>query len=140
MSALLERQFVFARDFALLIQHAASLGYRAKIGEVLRSNEQAEINALGFDGRRQVADLVKYQFPLLAAKLIDNGGNGIRNSVHQLQIAADLQLFDPGGRWMQEKYPYELLADFWEAQGPDHKSGVRWGDTPHYSIEWQGAK
>ena len=63
-SALLEKQLVFARDFALLIQYGASLGYRGKIGEVLRSDEQAEINAMGFSGRKALAALIRPAFPL----------------------------------------------------------------------------
>ena len=140
MSLLLEKQITFADHLAQLIQYARSLGYCPKIGEVMRSDEQAEINALGFSGREAVAQLVEHQFPMLAAKIRNNRGNGIRNSVHCLQLAADLQLFDAGRKWLQESYPYEQLADFWENLGPDHKAGVRFGDTPHYSIEWEGRK
>lgn len=140
MSEVLEKQLIFARDFALLIQYAASLGYRAKIGEVLRSDEQAEINALGFSGRKALCSLIRPAFPLLASKIENNRGNGIRNSLHMLALAGDVQLFDADGKWLQEARPYELLADFWEALGPLHRAGVRWGDTPHYSIEHNGAK
>lgn len=140
MSPLLQKQCEFAAHLAQLIEHARVLGYRVKIGEVMRSDEQAEINALGFPGREAVAQLVEAQFPLLAAKIRNNRGNGIRNSVHCLQLAADLQIFDAEGHWLQTEYAYGLLADFWEMLGPDHKAGVRWGDTPHYSIAWNGAK
>lgn len=140
MSKLLDKQIEFAAHLADLIHYARSLGYRPKIGEVMRSDEQAEINALGFPGREAVAQLVEAQFPLLASKIRNNRGNGIRNSVHCLQLAADLQLFDAAGNWLQTAYAYERLADFWENLGPDHKAGVRWGDTPHYSIAWNGAK
>ena len=78
MSELLQKQFLFAEHFALLIQHANVLGYKIKIGEVLRSNEQAEINAMGFDGRKALVALIRNAFPLLAAKIEDNRGNGIR--------------------------------------------------------------
>jgi hypothetical protein len=140
MSELLQKQFLFTEHLALLIQHAHLLGYKIKLGEVLRSNEQAEINAMGFDGRKALVSLIRNSFPLLASKIEDNRGNGIRNSVHMFALAADVQLFDQAGKWLQEKYPYELLADFWENFGPEHKAGVRFGDTPHYSIMWNGAK
>ena len=140
MSARLELQFMFTEGEAKLVDHALLLGYKIKLGEVLRSDEQAEINALGFNGREQLAQLVEKQFPLLAGKIRNNRGNGIRNSVHCLGLAVDVQLFDKDRKWLQDKYPYELLADFWESLGPEHKAGVRWGDTPHYSIEFGGAK
>lgn len=140
MSPLLDKQCRFASDFARLIQFAESCGFCIKIGEVLRSDEQAEINALGFGGREQLCQLVERAFPLLAKKIRNNRGNGIRNSVHQLQLAADVQLFDHDGNWLQDHSHYERLADFWEALGPEHKAGVRWGDTPHFSFEHEGAK
>lgn len=140
MSELLEKQFVFTADVGGLISYARTLGYKIKLGEVLRSDEQAEINALGFQGREALSQLIERQFPLLAGKIRNNRGNGIRNSVHCLALAVDVQLFDKDNKWQQEKYPYELLADFWEGLGPDHKAGVRWGDTPHYSIQFGGAK
>jgi hypothetical protein len=56
------------------------------------------------------------------------------------RLAIDLQLFDKKGNWLTEPYPYSLLADFWESLGPDHKAGIRWGDTPHFSIEDEGQK
>lgn len=140
MSILLDKQCRFAGDFAKLIQYAESCGYKIKIGEVLRSDEQAEINALGFSGREQVCQLVERAFPLLAKKIRNNKGNGIRNSVHQLQLAADVQLFDSASNWLQEKVHYERLADFWEKLGPEHKAGVRWGDVPHFSFEHEGSK
>ena len=140
MSELLEKQFLLTESVGKLIAYAATLGYKIKLGEVLRSDEQAEINAIGFDGREAVAQLIERQFPLLAKKIRNNRGNGIRNSVHCLALAVDVQLFDGSGKWLQEKYPYELLADYWESLSPEHKAGVRWGDTPHYSIQFGGAK
>ncbi len=145
MSELLEKQCRFASDFARLIQYAESLGYSIKIGEVLRSDEQAEINALGFDGRKALAALIRPVFPRLADKIANNRGNGIRNSLHTLALAGDVQLIDlaepdPAKKWLQTAQPYELLADYWESLGPLHRAGVRFGDTPHFSIEHNGVK
>jgi hypothetical protein len=140
MSELLQKQFLFARDLGGLLAHANVLGFKVTVGEVSRSDEQAEINALGFSGRKQLAQLIERQFPLLAKKIANNRGNGIRNSVHCQRLAVDLQLFTPDGKWIQEVYAYQLLGEWWEAQGPDHHWGGRWGDTPHYSIEHEGAK
>lgn len=140
ISELLALQFKFTESIAGLVQHARALGYKIKGGEWLRSDEQAEINAIGFDGRKALADLIRNQFPLLAKKIENNRGNGVRNSVHQLALALDIQLFDERGVWLQDKHPYEQLADWWEAQGPEFKAGVRWGDTPHFSITYGGVK
>jgi len=139
-SELLLKQFRFSRAVVRLIDYAHTLGYQVTLGEVYRSDEQAEIHALGFSGREALASLVENMFPLLAKKIRNNRGNGIRNSVHCSRLAIDLQLFDQKGNWLQDTYPYALLADFWEALDDDHRAGVRWGDTPHYSIEWHGTK
>lgn len=140
MSALLDKQCRLAVSMALLIQHAASLGYRIKIGETLRSDEQAEINALGFSGREALAQLIEHAFPLLAKKIRNNTGNGIRGSLHGIGLAFDYQLFDSDGNWLKEPIHYERLAEFWEKIAPDHRAGIRFGDTPHLSIEHEGVK
>jgi hypothetical protein len=74
------------------------------------------------------------------AKLRNNTGNGIRNSLHGKRLAIDLQLFDSAGRWITEVYPYQLVGEFWESLGPDHRWGGRFGDTPHFSIEHEGVR
>ena len=140
MESLREKQSRFARALPRLIDYAASLGYEVTLGEVYRSDEQAEIHAIGASGREQVAQLIERQFPLLARKIRNNTGNGIRNSLHTKRLAIDLQLFDQSGRWITEEYPYRLVGEYWEALGADHRWGGRFGDTPHYSIEHEGVK
>jgi len=138
--SLREKQSRFARALPRLLDYAHSLGYDVTLGECYRSDEQAEINAIGFDGRKQVAQLVRTAFPLLAAKIENNRGNGIRNSVHMLRLAIDLQLFDLAGKWVQDVYPYSLLGEFWESLDKDHRWGGRFKDAPHFSIEHEGVK
>lgn len=135
-----EKQSRFARQLPRLLDYAHSLGYAVTLGEVYRSDEQAEIHALGNAGREQVCQLIEHQFPLLAAKIRNNRGNGIRNSLHCQRLAVDLQLFDDKGRWITEEYPYRLLGDWWEAQGADHEWGGHFSDTPHFSISHNGVK
>lgn len=139
-SELLQKQWRFARSVGVLLDQAHRLGYLVTLGECYRSDEQAEINAIGFDGRKQVAQLVRTAFPLLAAKIENNRGNGIRNSVHMLRLAIDLQLFDLAGKWVQDVYPYSLLGEFWESLDKDHRWGGRFKDAPHFSIEHEGVK
>ena len=135
-----QKQSRFARQVPRLIDYAHALGYEVTFGECYRTDEQAEIHALGFQGREAVAQLIERQFPMLAAKIRNNTGNGIRNSLHGKRLALDLQLFDSEGRWITEVYPYQLVGEYWESLGPDHRWGGRFGDTPHFSIEHDGIK
>jgi len=139
MESLREKQSRFAKYFPRLIDYAYSLGWEVTFGEVYRSDEQAELNALGKQGREQVAQLVERQFPLLARKIRNNVGNGIRHSLHGKRLAADLQIF-VGGVWAQSEGPYKKLGEYWESLGEGHVWGGRFGDTPHYSIEHEGIK
>jgi hypothetical protein len=77
---------------------------------------------------------------VLAAKIANNTGNGIRNSLHCRRLAIDLQIFDQLGNWVQDEYPYRLLGEYWESLGSDHRWGGRFGDTPHFSIEHEGVR
>lgn len=135
-----QKQSRFARQIPRLLDYAHSLGYAVTLGEVSRSDEQAEINAIGFSGREAVCRLIEHAFPLLAKKIRNNTGNGIRGSLHELRLAIDLQLFDSSGRWISEVGPYRALGEYWESLSPDHRWGGRFGDTPHYSIEHEGVK
>jgi hypothetical protein len=135
-----QKQSRFAKQLPRLLDYAESLGYEVTLGECYRTDEQAEINAIGSAGRESVANMVQGQFPLLAAKLRNNTGNGIRNSLHCVRLAIDLQLFDAAGTWVQATYPYMLIGEYWESLAPDHRWGGRFGDTPHFSIEHEGRK
>ncbi len=140
--SLRQKQSRFARKLPRLLDHCHKLGYDVTLGEVLRSDEQAEINALGEHGRERVAQLLEREFPLLAVKIRNNGkwANGIRDSLHCYKLAIDLQLFDAQGRWIQDSGPYVALGTYWKSLGADHRAGSDFGDTPHYSIEHGGRK
>lgn len=141
METLRQKQSRFARDLARLLDFAVALGFDVTLGECWRSDEQAEIHALGFNGRDAVARLVEHQFPLLAKKLRNNTGNGVRNSLHTIRLAIDLQLFErANGRWMTEVEPYRALGAYWKSLGPDYCWGGDFGDTPHYSISHEGVR
>lgn len=135
-----QKQSRFARQLPRLLDYVHSLGYEATLGECYRSDEQAEINALGKHGREVIASLVGRTYPLLAAKLRNNTGDGIRNSLHTKRLAIDLQLFDQSGAWLKDEYAYRMVGEYWESLAPDHRWGGRFGDTPHYSIEHEGIK
>ena len=64
-----EKQRVFVRLLPKLIGYAYDAGYEISLGEAYRTDEQAEINALGPTGRGRLADYIGGLFPGLAAKI-----------------------------------------------------------------------
>lgn len=138
-----ELQIVFASELVpkLLLQ-VKPLGFDgATFGECWRSDEQAEINAIGFDGRTKLADLcLKNGFRALSIAINNNGkAGGIRNSVHMDRLAIDVNLFR-AGVWLPNAEAHEPLGKWWEAQHPLARWGGRWGDGNHYSLEHNGRK
>ena len=114
---LLEKQQLFAKDFSKLIQFAVSKGYEVTFGETKRSRAQAEANA--------------------------KAGTGIKNSLHIIGLAGDLNLYK-GGEYLDKSEDHHELGVYWESLSiPDAKH--RWGgrfigrpDGNHYSIEHEG--
>jgi hypothetical protein len=132
----------FTHLAASLILKAEQMGYRVSYGETLRSDEQAQINALGVEGRLALASLISNRYPGLAAAITNNAGSGIKNSVHQLGLAVDLNLFK-GGVYLASSEDHRPLGDWWKSQHPL----ARWGgdfqprpDGNHYSFEYNGVK
>lgn len=136
-----QKQRRFATAAARLILYIDSQGYQCSINEVKRSNEQAEINAIGPTGRERVAQAVRaLGFGVLADAILDNGkAKGIRHSVHQLSLAVDLNLFKDGV-YLEGTEDHRCFGEWWEKQGEGHRWGGRWGDGNHYSIEFNGVK
>lgn len=141
-----QKQERFSLLLAKLIAHIYESGYQVRLGEVKRSDEQAEINALGETGRSQVASLLRHgaagigSFNLLAAAILNNGkASGVRNSLHQQSLAADLNLFKDGV-FLNSEADHYTFGVWWENQGPDCRWGGRFKDGNHYSIEHDGVK
>lgn len=146
MSTLLDMQFEFTQKVAALIQEANRLDFRIKLGEALRSNEQAEIHALGPVGRRELVEYLREAgvWVPLADAIVDNVGSGIRRSQHRVGLAVDVMLFkeSTSGAWhycsMSEDYA--PLGRWWKMQ----HARARWGgdftkpDGGHFSFEWRG--
>lgn len=111
-----EKQSVFARYVAKLIQQADALGYDVTLGEAWRSPEEA--------------------------KRLAKAGLGIIGSLHEQRLAIDLLLFK-AGIYLTESTDYEPLGQWWEAQSGD---GIRcaWGgrftraDGNHFSFAHGG--
>jgi len=145
MSELLNLQFEFAERVSLIPGKVRELDMRVKFGEILRSNEQAEINALGRVGRAELCRAIDESWPGLALAISDNVGSGIRKSQHCRALALDLQLFGSrDGSWvyLRNSQDYETLGRWWCTL---HES-ARWGgdfqdpDGGHFSFEWRGVK
>lgn len=111
-----QKQSVFASLVPLLITKAEDLGFEVTIGEVYRSPEETE-----------------RLFKL---------GKGIKNSLHELKLAIDLNLF-LHGKYLSSTQSYKPLGEWWEAQSFDEIKcywGGRFGDGNHYSVGHGGRK
>lgn len=121
---------------------AHGLGYALTFGECYRSDEQAEINAIGEAGRQMVATAIMATFPRLALALTNNGSaGGIRTSLHGDRLAIDLNLFK-GGKWLNKTEDFRQLGEYWESLHPFNAWGGRFTkpDGNHFSMTWQGRK
>lgn len=136
-----QKQERFLLAYARWLIAINEMGYRTRAGELRRSDEQAEINAIGPDGREQVAKLVEKFFASLAAKIRNNTGSGIRNSLHESGLAADTNLFFNGEVIYDGSSPHwKIVGELWESMGADHRWGGRFKDANHVSIEHEGKK
>lgn len=115
---LLQKQHVFAESYARLILKAIELNYQVTLGQTLRTQLEANLNAAN--------------------------GIGIKQSLHLLKLAGDLNLFKDGVLLMT-KEDYLPLGEWWESQStPDYE--MCWGgrfqrvDADHFSISNQGIK
>ncbi|MFO8029778.1 MAG: M15 family metallopeptidase [Cyclonatronaceae bacterium] len=110
-SSLSFKQLVFPYMVAKLILFAYDNGYKVTLGEAHRTKEQAEIYA--------------------------KQGRGIKNSLHRIRIAIDLNLYK-NDRFLDQSDDHIELGEYWEKLGGSW--GGRFGDGNHYSIEHEGRK
>jgi len=135
-----QKQRRFAAALPLLIVHARMLGFEVALGEASRTDEQAEINAMGPLAREGVAKLIEAIYKDLAAAIRNNGrAGGIRNSLHQLRLAIDLHLYKDGV-YQTDTEAHRELGTYWESLAPDHAWGGHFGDGNHYAITHNGVR
>lgn len=111
-----QKQVVFARLVAQLINRATREGYEVTFGEAYRSPEEAA----------RLAEL----------------GKGIRQSLHTKRLAIDLNLFKDGN-YLSTTEAHRKLGEWWEELSTDRYRccwGGRFNDGNHYSIEHGGLK
>lgn len=115
---LLEKQKHFPVLLSHLINFATNQGYDLTLGEAWRSDETAELYA--------------------------KAGKGIRNSLHGLRLAIDLNLFR-GGVYLTNTEAYLPLGEYWESlsyNGVECAWGGRFekADGNHFSIAHNGVR
>lgn len=106
-----QKQSKFARMIARLIRKAWRLGYEVTFAEAYRPPELAELYA--------------------------KQGKGIRNSLHTIRLAVDLNLFRDGV-WLNTTEDHRELGEWWESIGGSW--GGRFNDGNHYSLEHNGVR
>lgn len=113
-----QKQSAFAVLAARLILEAQRRGYEVTFGETYRSPEEAA--------------------RLAAARK----GAAIKNSLHTLKLAIDLNLFRDG-RLLSSTEAHRPLGEWWEAQSTDEVVccwGGHFDDGNHYSVTHGGVK
>jgi D-alanyl-D-alanine carboxypeptidase-like protein len=113
MSELGEKQRLFAKLVGDLLQHIYLEGYECTLDWVYRPPEVAQYYA--------------------------SLGIGIRNSLHILKLAIDLNLFR-NDVWLRSSDEHRPIGEWWEKQHILCRWGGRWGDGNHYSLEHEGRK
>jgi hypothetical protein len=108
-----QKQELFAHLYAMLILHAVALGFKVRLGEVMRTKEQAALYA--------------------------EQGKGIKNSNHIKLLAGDLNLMK-NGVYQTKTSQYRELGEWWEKQHPLCRWGGRFNDGCHFSLEHNGVK
>lgn len=134
-----QKQRLFSQLIGLFILEAYRRGYQLSFGEARRSDEQAEINAMGPGGRANLVDFIKLKFPVLADKIKNNTGSGIRFTLHELGLAMDFNLFKDG-QYLSETEDWRELGEWWEQQHSLCRWGGRFNDGNHLSLEHEGKK
>ncbi len=112
--SLSEKQRVFAKLVGKLLTWIYENGYEVTFGDAYRSPEMAAFYA--------------------------NKGKGIKNSLHCLKLAIDLNLFKDG-KYLDATEAHRPIGKYWESLGTeDCKTvwGGRFGDGNHYSIKHEG--
>ncbi len=102
-----QKQRQFSKMLAELILWAYEHGYEIAIGEVFRTPEQAALNA--------------------------EKGKGIKNSLHTLCLAADLNLFK-NGIYLTKTEDHKELGEHWESMGGTWGGRFSKPDGNHYQY------
>jgi hypothetical protein len=109
-----QKQRLFARLVARLIDKAYELGFEVSLGDAFR-----DPRVHGAMGVRK-----SYSHP---------------SSAHKIRLAIDLNLFKDG-EFLEQSEDHRPLGEWWEQQHPLARWGGRFNDGNHYSFEHNGVK
>lgn len=98
---------------ALLVQYADLLGMSLTYGEAYRTPRQAKLN--------------------------EEEGTGIANSLHTVRLAVDFNLFI-NGEYRVDSESYCPLGEFWEFIGGSWGGRFSKADGNHFSYEHNGVR
>jgi hypothetical protein len=110
------KQREFSRQICKLLRALDSMGYEVTLGEAWRPPETAAFYA--------------------------KDGRGIANSLHQIRLAFDLNLWR-NNLYLTKTEDYHEAGILWESYSTDEYRccwGGRFGDGNHFSIEHNGVK
>ncbi len=102
-----ELQQIFAVNVAHLILHINECGYSCTFGEAWRPPEVAAIYA--------------------------QQGKGIKNSLHCIRLAVDLNLFKDGV-YLPTTEAYKFAGEYWESLNSLNRWGGRFNDGNHFEM------
>lgn len=105
-----QKQSIFAQNVALLLQYIDSEGYYVTFGEAFRTAEQAKIN--------------------------EQKGIGIANSLHCKRLAVDLNLINNEGIYLPDSEDYLKFGVYWETLDPLNRWGGKFkrSDGNHFEM------
>lgn len=114
ISELLRQQWRFSALLGQLLCYAAAHGIHVTQGEGWR--------------------------PLVTALYYAKRMLGIKNSLHELRLAKDLNVFSDAGEYLTDVESYRELGEYWESLGGSWGGRFTRPDPGHFSLEWQGRK
>ena len=135
-----ERQELFTNTLWKLLARMNTLGFQARLKEVLRPDLIALV--YGYDEAKclKAANLLQPEFPDMANAIHRiSKVNGSTRSVHLEALAADIDLFR-NGVYLSSGVEHADFGKWWEAQHPLCCWGGRFGDPNHYSVTPDGVR
>ena len=104
-----QKQSLFARNIAKLIQYAYAEGYEVTFGDA-------------------------YRDPRVHGKPGEKKSYSSASSNHKLRLAVDLNLF-LDGKYLTSTESHRVLGCYWETLHPDNRWGGRFNDGNHYEQQ-----
>lgn len=128
-----EKQELFAHLLPSLIRKAEALGYKVRMGEVLRFEQQARWNSEHCRTCKRTKEdpvhATEHGFRAI----------GILHSLHRQKLAVDLILF-ARGKPLWDAGSYRALGEWWEQKHALARWGGRFRDSGHFSITHGGRR